>query len=47
MSSCTNCGAYTKYEGGLCYDCNKKFKSKPVEDEDEFVPTGTERPRLA
>lgn len=42
MPDCTTCGAYTKYEGGLCYDCYKKSKGKAaeVDDEDEFVPTG-------
>lgn len=24
MAECTNCGSYTKFEGGLCYKCYKK-----------------------
>lgn len=24
MAECTQCGAYTKYDGGLCYKCYKK-----------------------
>jgi hypothetical protein len=24
MPDCTTCGAYTKYEGGLCHDCYRK-----------------------
>lgn len=27
MPDCTTCGAYTKYEGGLCLDCYNKKKS--------------------
>ena len=27
MASCTQCGSYTKFEGGLCYDCYKKSKA--------------------
>lgn len=27
MPDCTTCGAYTKYEGGLCLDCYTKKKS--------------------
>lgn len=35
MAQCTNCGAYTKYEGGLCYDCYKKSKGRAIEEDDE------------
>lgn len=28
MPSCTKCGAYTKYNNGLCYSCYKKKNSK-------------------
>jgi len=24
MAECTNCGEYTKFNGGLCYKCYKK-----------------------
>jgi NMD protein affecting ribosome stability and mRNA decay len=24
MAECTNCGDYTKFEGGLCYKCYKE-----------------------
>lgn len=27
MPECTNCGAYTKYNGGLCYECYQKQES--------------------
>jgi hypothetical protein len=27
MAQCTTCGAYTKYEGGLCLDCYNEKKS--------------------
>jgi len=27
MAQCTTCGAYTKYEGGLCLDCYTKKKN--------------------
>jgi len=31
MVECTNCGEYTKFNGGLCYSCYKKDgKSKDV-----------------
>lgn len=40
MANCTNCGAYTKYEGGLCYSCYRKAKGKPEEEEeDDLVVT--------
>lgn len=35
MPACTNCGAYTKYDGGLCLDCYKKKNSHKDEDEKE------------
>lgn len=34
MAQCTNCGAYTKYEGGLCYDCYKKKNGAKAEAEE-------------
>lgn len=34
MADCTNCGSYTKFNGGLCLDCYKKDKAKDVLIED-------------
>jgi hypothetical protein len=31
MASCTNCGAYTKYEGGLCFECYNEKKNGKME----------------
>lgn len=31
MPECTQCGNYTKYEGGLCYDCYKASKEPSKE----------------
>jgi hypothetical protein len=31
MSNCINCGAFTKFEGGLCLDCYKENKSSTVD----------------
>lgn len=28
MADCIQCGAFTKFEGGLCYDCYKKQKKE-------------------
>ncbi len=30
MADCVNCGAYTKFENGLCYKCYKNDNSKEV-----------------
>lgn len=30
MADCITCGAYTKFNGGLCLDCYKKDKQKEV-----------------
>jgi len=35
MAKCIKCGEYTKYEGGLCYSCYKKQKSKNDQKEKE------------
>jgi hypothetical protein len=35
MPNCTTCGAYTKYEGGLCLDCYNKNKKAGKESEDK------------
>lgn len=35
MANCTNCGAYTKYEGGLCYDCYKKKNGTKAEADEK------------
>lgn len=35
MAQCRDCGAYTKYEGGLCYNCYRRSKGKPEEEEDD------------
>lgn len=42
MAQCTNCGAYTKYEGGLCYACYSKSKGRSAaeEEEEDELPTG-------
>lgn len=34
MPECTNCGAYTKYNGGLCFKCYKKQGNGEVIEED-------------
>ena len=37
MAQCTTCGAYTKYEGGLCLDCyRKKNGTKETAHEPEY-----------
>lgn len=33
MAECIECGEYTKYNGGLCYQCYKKENSKEVIEE--------------
>jgi hypothetical protein len=30
MANCTICGSYTKYQGGLCYDCYNQNKKDNV-----------------
>ncbi|MBL7981937.1 MAG: hypothetical protein JNL52_09030 [Flavobacteriales bacterium] len=40
MAQCTTCGAYTKYEGGLCYTCYTKSKGRTADEEEEDAPTG-------
>lgn len=30
MATCTNCTSYTKFEGGLCYDCYQNYKDKSI-----------------
>lgn len=34
MADCTNCGEYTKFEGGLCFSC---YKNNDVAKEDSLV----------
>jgi len=40
MAECTNCGAYTKYENGLCYKCYKNDNGRnevAVADEEKEI----------
>ena len=37
MANCINCGSYTKFEGGLCYDCYHKRKNG---DKNNVVESG-------
>jgi len=34
MPECTNCGVYTKYNGGLCFKCYKEQDNAEVIEED-------------
>jgi hypothetical protein len=38
MAECTNCGEYTKFEGGLCYKCYKKNGNKKQVEVAEKTP---------
>jgi len=40
MSKCIQCGSYTKFENGLCYECYKKKNKIEYEELDEFDEIG-------
>ena len=37
MAECIKCGKYTKYKGGLCFECYKKENSTTTKKTDSFV----------
>ena len=47
MAECIQCGAYTKFEGGLCYDCYKKHKAEESSQTDKNSPDKKEQSGLS